>query len=259
MIETDTLSLVFIGCFVFASAFILATTLLGATHIHGLHLGSVDHVDVSGHVSGNAGDLDWGGADAGGDTGGDFGGHMDGGTGHPLRVGVPGAVPRGIGGTSHSVLGHVLGGINLNAILGFLFAFGLLGYLLHNVTHAGSVFTILSAIVFGLGGATALNTIMIRLFGAESGRLGSDSSTMEGRIATVSIPIRAGGVGEVIFMGENGTRRSLGARSTDSAAIPRDADVVILGYNNGIAEVQTWERFIAATHADLNAIAPPGQ
>ncbi|MBA3823891.1 MAG: hypothetical protein H0X24_08335 [Ktedonobacterales bacterium] len=257
MIETDTLSLVFIACFVFASAFILATTLLGATHIHGLHLGSVDHVDISGHMGGNAGDLDWGGADAGGDAGGDFGGHANGGTGHPLRVGLPGAVPAGA--ASHSLVGRLVGGINLNAILGFLFAFGLLGYLLHNVSHAGSVFTILFAIVFGVGGATALNTIMIRLFGAESGRLGSDSSTMEGRVATVSLPIRTGGVGEVIFMGENGTRRSLGARSIDASAIPRDADVVILGYKNGIAEVQTWDRFIASTRADLDAIAPPGQ
>ncbi len=249
MIETDTLSLVFIACFVFASAFILATTLLGATHTHGLHLGHVGHVHLGGH---------------GGHTGAHVaGGHTATSTHGPARVALPhqqGTSQTQVDATpAPNVLGLLLGGLNLNAILGFLFTFGLLGYVLHNSTHAGAVLAVILAIICGAAGATALNTLMIRLFGAESGSLGSDSSAMEGRIATISIPIRAGGVGEVIFMGENGTRRSLGARSSDGVAIARDADVVIMGYRNGIAEVQSWESFIATTHAELDAVATPGQ
>jgi hypothetical protein len=259
MIETDPLSLVFIACFVFASAFILATTVLGATHLHGVHLGHTGHVHLGGHVSGHtAGHTHVGGHAATTHVATGHAGH----NGHlPARVAVSHqqTATQADASSGPSFVGQLLGTLNLNAILGFLFTFGLLGYLLHNATHAGAVVTVILAVICGAGGATALNTLMIRLFGAETGRLGADSSAMEGRVATVSIPIRADGVGEIIFMGENGTRRSLGARSSDGEAIDRDADVVILGYHNGMAEVQSWDRFIAATHMELDALAPPGE
>ena len=248
MIQTDPLSLVFIACFVFASAFIVATTVLGLGHGHGMHMGHAGHV----HLGGHAGHLH---------LGGHGGGHAlshAAGAQHPTRVTLP-HQQGDVTVTQPNIFGQLLSGLNLNAILGFLFTFGLLGYLLHNSTHAGAVITVILAIICGAGGASALNTLMIRLFGAETGSLGADSSAMEGRLALVSVPIRAGGVGEIIFMGENGTRRSLGARSSDGSAIPRDADVVIMSYVNGIAQVQAWDHFITSARDELEAVAPPGE
>src|SRR6185437_10648748 len=251
MIQTDPLSLVFIACFVFAGTFLLATTLLGMGHAHGgmhLHVGHIGHLHLGdgGHV-----------------------GHPVSATathttasGHPARVQVPHQQSAhtqhdaSVAAAQPSVLSHALESINVNTILVFLFCFGLLGYLLHNAAHAGAVLTIILSALAGVGGASAMNAVFVRLFGNEVGGLGYDSSEMEGRIATVSLPIRAGGVGEVIFTGENGTRRSLGARSADGAPIARDAEVVIMGYHEGIAEVQAWERFIAAARSE--AAAPPG-
>jgi hypothetical protein len=263
MIQTDPLSLVFIGCFVFAAAFLLSTTLLGMGHAHGGM-----HLHAAGHGAG--GHLHLGHAGHAAHTGGV---HVaapapTSASGHPARVAVPHtnqagaqqhaqAQPEADGVGHGSSLLRLLGGINLNELLVFLFCFGLLGYVLHNAAHAGAVLTIIVALLAGVGGATGMNALFVRLFGAEAGRLGSDSSQMEGRLATVTLPIRAGGVGEVVFVGENGTRRSLGARSADGSAIPRDAEVVILDYKDGIAQVQAWDSFITETQAHLLNDATP--
>src|SRR5258707_6189730 len=61
MIATDPLSLVFLGCFLFAGLFLVVTTLLGVDHGHaiGFH-GHIGHVHLGGHgghtapVSGHA-------------------------------------------------------------------------------------------------------------------------------------------------------------------------------------------------------------
>lgn len=246
MIQTDPLSLVFIACFVFAGSFLVATTALGMGHAHSgvhLHAGGQLHLGHAGHT-GSAHVAAPAPTTAGG---------------HPTRVAVPHAHQQAHAPAQQSAsskapiaaLLHVFGGVNLNSVLVFLFCFGLFGYVLHNLAHAGAVLTISVAVLAGLGGGAAMNALFVRLFGVEAGRLGNDSSQMEGRIATVSLPIRAGGVGEVVFIGENGTRRSLGARSQDGTAIPREAEVVILAFTNGIAEVQAWETFITATQAHL--------
>jgi hypothetical protein len=240
MIQTDPLSLVFIACFVFAGAFLVASLLLGMGHTHtGLHL-HAGHVHL-GHTGAH---LHLGHAAA-------TGAHTA--TGHPARVTLPHAdgqsaqVPPQATTPAPTPMAWLLGEVNLNAILVFLLAFGLLGYLLHNAAHAGAVLTIMLAVMAGVGGAIGINAWFARLFGNEIGGLGLDSSQMEGRLATVTLPIRVGGIGEVVFTGENGTRRSLGARSADGTPIPRDAEVVILTYENGIAAVQTWDNFIAST------------
>jgi membrane protein implicated in regulation of membrane protease activity len=99
----------------------------------------------------------------------------------------------------------------------------------------------------GLVGAVLITMVMHRLMGRDDGELTAESSELIGTLATVSMPIRAGGIGEVIYTKGGGGRKSLGARSVDAQAIARDAEVVIVGYEKGIAQVQTWDRFIADT------------
>jgi hypothetical protein len=61
-----------------------------------------------------------------------------------------------------------------------------------------------------------------------------------GVIGTVSMPIREGGTGEVVYM-LNDTRQCAGARSEDLVPIARGAEVVIVRYERGIAYVVPWD------------------
>ena len=63
---------------------------------------------------------------------------------------------------------------------------------------------------------------------------------MTGILGRLSISIRAGGTGELIYSQE-GTRRSCGARSEDGSAIDRGAEVVVMRYDKGIAYVRRWD------------------
>jgi hypothetical protein len=67
---------------------------------------------------------------------------------------------------------------------------------------------------------------------------------MVGVLGKLSIPIRAGGTGELVYSQE-GTRRVTGARSEDGAAIPKGVEVVVTRYEKGIAYVRAWDEYLA--------------
>jgi hypothetical protein len=233
MIATDPLSLIFLGCFLFAGLFLVVTTLLGVDHGHaiGFH-GHLGHMHLGGHA-GHAGHV----AHANGHTSGHAGGQTD-------ASSSAGPTPL------NSVLNVLADGLNLFSLLALLFFFGLLGYLLHNFTDLGVTFSTLVALALGLSAALLTGTLMSRLFLlAESNFLSSDSSRLEGRLGQVSVNIRAGGLGEVIFTNVSGARTSVGARSQDGVAIPAGTEIVIIGYENGIASVQPWDSFMARLRA----------
>jgi membrane protein implicated in regulation of membrane protease activity len=192
---------------------------------------------------------------------------------HGAHVGhdTPGGHGAGAGGAASgptglfsSLMGTLEDALSLYGILTFLLVFGLLGYLLHNSTNAGAVLTVALALLVALLCAVAVSTTLTRMFVLnESHGLGAESSRLEGRLGQVSMAIRAGGVGEVIFKGETGARQSLGARSADGRALAAGAEVVILASSKGIATVQEWESFMASVRAGemprLEPIEPIGQ
>ncbi len=242
MIATDPLSLVFIGCFVLSGTFLILSALLGAG-AEDLHFGHFFH--------GHAGHI--------GHTGHAAPGSASGVMHHALPHGHAGAHAQGHAGAtqsghghaaqsaqaSHSFLSVVFGFLNLYAILAFLFWFGLIGYVLRNLTNFGSLVAFWGAVGVGLVGAVLVNMVMSRLMGHDDGALDEESSDLVGTLATVSLPIRAGGIGEVIYKKGTAGRKSIGARSVDGQAIPRDAEVVIVGYHKGIAQVQAWDSFLS--------------
>jgi hypothetical protein len=63
---------------------------------------------------------------------------------------------------------------------------------------------------------------------------------MVGVLGCLSIRIRQGGTGELIYSQE-GTRRVTGARSEDGTAIPKGAEVIVTRYERGIAYVRQWQ------------------
>lgn len=229
MIATDALSLIFLACFVFSGAFLVLSTALGLGHGHALHLGGhasahLGHVGHGVHTGGHAGNTP------------DSAAH---------------AVNADATSTPMASLRMLLSdGLNLYSILTLLLIFGLLGYLLHNFTHFGDVATLLVALIVGTGGALVIGGFISRILGAGGGvELTTDNSRMEGRLGTVSMAIRASGVGEVIFTGSGGARQSAGARGFNGAPIEVGTEVVILSAQNGIVTVQPWDEFMVSARA----------
>jgi hypothetical protein len=140
--------------------------------------------------------------------------------------------------------------LNLYGVLVLLLVFGLFGYLLHNFTNIGAEISFILALLAGIGSALLVSSLLSSLFfNREVGVLGADSSQLEGRLGKTTMSIREGGIGEVVYATALGSRQSMGARSVDGEAIPADTEIVILGASEGIASVQTWDRFIADVHS----------
>ncbi|HEY7122725.1 MAG TPA: hypothetical protein VH540_02120 [Ktedonobacterales bacterium] len=258
MIATDPLSLVFIGCFVVSGTFLILSALLGAG-AEDLHFGHFFH-GHAGHI-GHAGHGAAGHAAPGSASGVMHHALPHGHAGAHGQAGAQGHTAQSAQASS-SILAVVFGFLNLYALLAFLFWFGLIGYVLHNLTNFGSLAALLGALGVGVVGAVLVNMAMSRLMGHDDGALDADSSDLVGTLATVSLPIRAEGIGEVIYKKGTAGRKSLGARSVDGQAIPRDAEVVIVGYHKGIAQVQSWDSFLAESdplESGLRALKKEGE
>jgi membrane protein implicated in regulation of membrane protease activity len=240
---TDPLSLVFLACIVFSGAFLVITTITGAGHTHGLHFGHFGHTGA--HTGVHALHLHLGHA---GHAAGHAGSHTASSTTHTAN----GATAPATGGPTlfSSIESAVEGALNVYGILIFLLIFGLLGFLLHNATNLAAALIVLIALLAGLAGAVVTSAFLARLFLMNvSVGLTSESSQFAGRLGQVSMTIREGGTGEVIFQGSTGARQSLGARSADGQPIASGTEIVILSAREGIATVQPWDRFMASARA----------
>jgi hypothetical protein len=249
MIATDPLSLVFLFCVLFSGGFFVVTTLLGvghATHLGGhVHLGGHLDAHAGGHVAGHLGNhgVASHAAPTHGSSGAEHAGSSPGGEAAWQSLGVT-----------------LLNGLNIYSILLSLFVLGLLGYLLHNFTNVGDTVTILLPLALGAGAGIGLGNAISGAFRtSEASLLGAESSRLEGRLGTVSMAIHEGGTGEIIFTTKAGTRQSVGARSGDGQTIPLGEEVVILGYHDGIASVQTWDKFMLDVRAGqpIAGLLPP--
>jgi len=90
-----------------------------------------------------------------------------------------------------------------------------------------------------LGGAAIVFWFLAKLASGDEALDPADYD-MIGVLGKLSIPIRVGGTGEIVFSQE-GVRRVSGARSDDGTAIPKGTEVVVQRYEKGIAYVRRWE------------------
>lgn len=136
-----------------------------------------------------------------------------------------------------SVSGHDLFRFfNLTSLVAFCTWFGAAGFLLLKFAHWPVLFAIPVAMSAGLAAAWIMGTFLSKVRASER-VLNPRHYQLEGTIATVTVSIPAQGVGEVVFP-MAGTRRSEGARSVTGEAIAREREVVITGYEEGMALVQ---------------------
>ena len=248
MLATDPLSLLFLGCALFAGLFLVVTVMLGVGHGHVGHLGHAGHLGHVGHVAhvGHVGQVS-GHAPA-------QAARLDG-----AHDATQAAAPAVEGNSLWAgVQSALLGSLSLNGALVFLLVFGVLGYLLHS-GQGGSVFVAVAlAALVGALAAIGVNAALTRIFiTSQAGELSPDSSRLEGRLATVSMAIRPHGLGEIVFTGEAGARQSIGARSSDGAAIAAGAQVVILDAEQGLATVQPWDSFLDDSRLPASALDAP--
>ena len=129
---------------------------------------------------------------------------------------------------------------NFGTIAAFLAWFGGTGYLLERYYHVWVVLALGVSILSGVGAATVVFLFLAKVLLARESPLDPADYDMIGVLGKLSIPIRAGGTGEVIYSQE-GTRRVAGARSEDGAAIPKGSEVLVTRYEKGIAYVKKWE------------------
>jgi hypothetical protein len=245
-IATDPLSLLFIACFLFGFLFFVITAMLGnlghghahthvgdhsVSHHTGLHAPGGEHV-AGAHVSGHSVSSNIGGRGTGGTQG----------TTHAQAAGHTAHAQAAV--NHQSFLSTVWTFINPTSVILFLFGFGFFGYVFHNTANLALPFSLLLAAVGGVFIAAIILALLTRVFGDAEANTIQDVSDRTGLLGKVSLTIQASGVGEILYTSPGGMRKSIPARSIDGRRIERDEEVVVLDYQHGIAEVDTWEHFI---------------
>jgi hypothetical protein len=147
----------------------------------------------------------------------------------------------------HAVHGHAgaHGRIGASAINGFTLAgflcwFGGCGYLLNRYGGLITPVVLCGAIVAGLAGGALLFWFMVKVLLPHERELTSADTDIVGVLGRVSGTIRETGTGEIQFS-QNGARRFAMARSEAGMTIPRDVEVVVMRYEQGIAWVRRWD------------------
>jgi membrane protein implicated in regulation of membrane protease activity len=142
------------------------------------------------------------------------------------------------------VRGGDLPWFNFGTIAAFLAWFGGVGYLLQRYYSLWFVVTLALAIASGVGAAAVVFWFLVKVLLAREAPLNPADYEMIGMLGKLSMSIRAGGTGELIYSQE-GTRRVAGARSEDGAAIAKGTEVMVTRYEKGIAYVRAWEDVVA--------------
>jgi membrane protein implicated in regulation of membrane protease activity len=141
------------------------------------------------------------------------------------------------------VHGAELPWFNFGTIAGFLAWFGGTGYLLDRYYGVWIVLSLGIATLSGLGAASMVFLFVAKVLMRREASLDPADYDMIGVLGRLSIRIRTGGTGELIYSQE-GTRRVAGARSENGAAIPKGAEVVVTRYEKGIAYVRPWDELM---------------
>ncbi len=161
---------------------------------------------------------------------------------------------------THAATGHAGSGgwvnhghspFSLFTLTAFLAWFGGTGYLLSR--HSAMWFWAAMGIslLSGTGGAAIIYLFLTRVLSSPDEHLDPADFEMVGVLGRLSIPIRDGGTGELIYS-QAGTRRVCGARAEDGSAILKGTEVVVTRQERGIAYVRRWAE-LAGEDVDLEA------
>jgi len=172
-----------------------------------------------------------------------------------MRLHVPGKLHlhAGHGGHAH-VGGHGARGsqispFNVSTLTAFLAWFGGAGYLLHHYSSVWLWLAFVLAVLSGFAGGAIVFWFLVKVLLTHEKELDPADFQMTGVVARISLPIREGGTGEILFT-QDGTRRSAAARSESGGALAKDTEVVVTRYEKGIAYVCRWDEFVEGETPD---------
>jgi len=139
------------------------------------------------------------------------------------------------------VRGHAghMSPFNLATFAAFLAWFGGAGYLLTRFSTIWVALGLGLAVLSGVVGGGIIFLFLSRVLTSEEENLDPADFEMAGVLGRVSVSIREGGTGEIIYS-QAGTRRTCGARSENNSAIPKATEVMVTRYEKGIAYVHLW-------------------
>ncbi len=143
------------------------------------------------------------------------------------------------GNVFHAHHAHGVGPINFATMTAFLAWFGGSGFLLTSELRWLALPAVALSILIGLIGAAIVFWLMAKVLWSPHENMQSADYHMTGVLGRLSQPIRAGGIGELIYS-HGGARKSCGARSADGQPIEKGAEVVVTEYDRGIAAVRRW-------------------
>ena len=135
---------------------------------------------------------------------------------------------------------------SMGTLAAFLAWLGGTGYLLSHYYGVWFALALGISILSGLGGASVVFWFLAKVLMKHEEALDPADYDMVGVLGKLSMPIRAGGIGELIYT-QGGTRRVAGARAESGAPIPKGAEVVVTRYEKGIAYVRAWEELAGDT------------
>jgi membrane protein implicated in regulation of membrane protease activity len=136
---------------------------------------------------------------------------------------------------------------NLGTIAAFLAWFGGTGYVLVRFSSLWSFFALGLALASGLAGAAIIFFFVLRVLMADDAEVELDpaDSDLVGALGRLSLPVRQGGTGELVYS-QGGTRHCVAARSEDGSALSKGAEVVVTRHEKGVAYVRRWEDLAGA-------------
>jgi membrane protein implicated in regulation of membrane protease activity len=129
---------------------------------------------------------------------------------------------------------------NPPSLAAFLAWFGGTGYLLTRFSSVWVGLGLVLSIASGLVGGAIIFLFLSKVLISDEENMDPADYEMVGVLGKLSISIREGGTGELIYS-QAGTRRVCGARSEEGSAIAKGTEVVVSRYEKGIAYVRPWE------------------
>jgi len=143
------------------------------------------------------------------------------------------------GDATHVHHGATVSPFNPPSLAAFLAWFGGAGYLLTRFSALWVGTALSLSVLAGLVGGAIIFFFLTKVLISDQEYLDPADFEMVGVLGKLSVPIREGGTGELIYS-QMGTRRVCGARSDNGGAIAKGTEVVVTRYDKGIAYVRLW-------------------
>jgi len=158
------------------------------------------------------------------------------------------------GAAGSTVRGSQISPFNLVTLTAFLAWFGGTGFLLARHSTMWFVAALLVSMLSGMGGAAIIYWFLSRVMSAPDECLDAADFEMVGVLGKLSVRIREGGTGELVYS-QAGTRRVCAARSEDGSPISKAVEVVVTRYERGIAYVRPWSELTGEECEDPSSAA----